>query len=178
MCEMPEEILLKMSAMLESNMPITEACTFNSLKMAMPAGKGMTCEQYAEKIRHPRVGPEADALVDLYFYNSEDCEAALNNNVMPAVAFDLPVPVFGECFMNPGCCFVKMDCLPDGRLQEIHYTDVNCTVPKYIHNTNNSNAIFENGVCNTQGENHFIMMKWDEQYCSRTHNGKLVYLAL
>ena len=92
---------------------------------------------------------------------------------MPAVHLDIPVPAFDTCFENPGCCYVKMECLPDGRLQEIHYLDEQCSVEKNIHNTNHSSAIFENGVCNKQGEHHFLTMKWDPKYCAPTHKGNL-----
>ena len=116
---------------------------------------------------------EAAAFVDTYFYHSDDdtCEEALDHHVMPAVHLDIPIPAFDTCFENPGCCYVKMECIPDGRLQEIHYSDENCSVPKNIHNTNHSSAIFENGVCNTQGEHHFLTMKWDPKYCAPTHTG-------
>jgi len=118
---------------------------------------------------------EAAAYVDTYFYHSDDdtCEAALDHHVMPAVHLDIPVPAFDTCFENPGCCYVKMECLPDGRLQEIHYLDDKCSVEKNIHNTNHSSAIFENGVCNKQGEHHFLTMKWDSKYCAPTHTGNL-----
>ena len=118
---------------------------------------------------------DAAAYVDTYFYHSDDdtCEAALDHHVMPAVHLDIPVPAFDTCFENPGCCYVKMECLPDGRLQEIHYLDDKCSVEKNIHNTNHSSAIFENGVCNKQGEHHFLTMKWDSKYCAPTHTGNL-----
>ena len=120
---------------------------------------------------------EVAMFVDTYFYHSDDdtCEAALDHHVMPAVHLDIPIPAFDTCFENPGCCYVKMECLPDGRLQEIHYSDKECSVPKNIHNTNHSSGIFENGVCNTQGEHHFITMKWDPKYCAATHSGNQVH---
>ena len=58
MCDVPEEHFLKMTAMMQSNMPPTEDCTFNALRKGRPAGKGMTCEQYADKMRHTGTGPD------------------------------------------------------------------------------------------------------------------------
>ena len=118
----------------------------------------------------------AAAYVDAYFYDSnyDTCEAVLDHHVMPTVHFDIPIPAFDTCFENPGCCYVKMECLKDGRLQEIHYSDEKCSTPKNIHNTNHSSGIFENGVCNTQGGRHFIMMKWDPKYCAPTHKGNFL----
>ena len=120
---------------------------------------------------------EVAMFVDAYFYHSDDdtCDQALDHHVMPSVHLDIPVPAFDTCFENPGCCYVKMECLPDGRLQEIHYLDDQCSVEKNIHNTNHSSAIFENGVCNKQGEHHFLTMKWDPKYCAPTHKGNLCF---
>ena len=121
---------------------------------------------------------EPAAFVDLYFYHSGDetCEAALNHFVLPAVHLDIPIPKWDTCFLNMGCCNVKMECLPDGRLQQIHYADANCTVPKMI-NTNHTNSIFENGGCNAQGENFYLAMKWDPKYCAPTHRVTTTYLG-
>ena len=58
MCEMPEDLFLKMSGMLKSSMPAAdEVCSFNSVKKGMPGWKGMTCEQYVDALRHTEIGP-------------------------------------------------------------------------------------------------------------------------
>ena len=58
MCEMPEDLFMKMAATMKSNMPATdEVCSFNSVKKGMPGWKGMTCEQYVSKMRHTGRGP-------------------------------------------------------------------------------------------------------------------------
>ena len=53
MCELPEDLFLKMSAMMKSSIPAAdEVCSFNSVKKGLPGWKKMTCEEYVAKLRH------------------------------------------------------------------------------------------------------------------------------